>query len=217
MKKRPHGVIWGGAGLPAGGRAPAAPNTRRLEPTIPRAWSAAPASRPAAAIGWRISALETPRETPAPWKIVVDHRRAVLVGILGPGAGRPARRPRDDRRRPPGLRRQRAVRLRAATSACRPRRWRPLLDAAPGQRILLVGQSYGAAIATLMAEAQPAPGRRRRAAVQLSSAWPGRPRAGWSAGRQRMLKLIPRDLRNAVLEVSHQAEQLASCARRWSG
>jgi len=83
----------------------------------------------------------------------------------------------------------------------------PLLKAAPGQKILLVGQSYGAAIATLMAKGY---GRRVRGLVLLSGYYgePG-PTARWlldTGGKA--LSLIPRDLRNAVLEVTGQPEQL---------
>jgi len=84
----------------------------------------------------------------------------------------------------------------------------PLLTAAPGQRILLVGQSYGAAIATLMAAAHP----KRVAGVVLLSSFLGvtGPTARWLVDwGSRVLRVIPRDLRNAVQEVSHQAEQLS--------
>jgi pimeloyl-ACP methyl ester carboxylesterase len=84
----------------------------------------------------------------------------------------------------------------------------PLLEPQPGQRILLIGQSYGAAIATLMAAANP----KRVAAVVLLSSFLGvtGPTSRWLVDwGSRVLGLIPRDLRNAVLEVSHQAEQLS--------
>jgi pimeloyl-ACP methyl ester carboxylesterase len=88
----------------------------------------------------------------------------------------------------------------------------PLLQAAPGQKILLVGQSYGAAIATLMARRY---GRRVRGLVLLSGYYgePG-PTARWlldTGGKA--LGLIPRDLRNAVLEVTGQPEQLGPVRR----
>ena len=83
----------------------------------------------------------------------------------------------------------------------------PVLQPAPGQRILLVGQSYGAAIATLMAAARPD----QTAALVLMSGYFGK--AGPTArllmniGRP-VVGLIPRDLRHAVLEASGQAHQL---------
>lgn len=83
----------------------------------------------------------------------------------------------------------------------------PALDAAPGQKVLLVGQSYGAAIATLMAELRPT----KVAGVVLLSSFLGEagPTARWlvQAGA-RLLSYIPRDLRNAVMEVSNQRAQL---------
>jgi pimeloyl-ACP methyl ester carboxylesterase len=81
------------------------------------------------------------------------------------------------------------------------------VEAAPGQRILLVGQSYGAAIATVMAARNPRP----LAGVVLLSSFLGEPgpTARWLVNLgMRVLGLIPRDLRNAILEVSGQAAQL---------
>ncbi len=156
--------------------------------------------------GWRISALETPRQTPAPWKIVVvpgapswseywapvmaalpDSREMVVVDRPGFAGSEPFDCVPD-------------IRVQAEALA-------PLLQAAHGQRIVLVGQSYGAAIATLMAEAHP----RRVASVVLLSSYLGvagptvRFLVGWGS---HILQLLPRDLRNAIGEVNHQAEQL---------
>jgi pimeloyl-ACP methyl ester carboxylesterase len=157
-------------------------------------------------LGWRISALETPRERPAPWKIVVvtgspswaeywapvlaalpSDREMIVVDRPGFGASEPADHVPD-------------LEVQALALS-------PLLRTAPGQNILLVGQSYGAAIATLMARRH---GRRVRGLVLLSGYYgePG-PTARWlldTGGRA--LGLIPRDLRNAVLEVTGQPEQL---------
>ncbi len=156
-------------------------------------------------LGWRLSALETPREGFTRWKIVVitgspswaeywapvlaalpQDREMVVVDRPGFGASQP-----DDH--VPDLETQ-ALAL------------SPLLKAKPGQKILLVGQSYGAAIATLMARLNP---RRVRGLVLLSGyyAEPG-PTARWllDAGGK-ALGIIPRDLRNAVLEVTGQPAQ----------
>jgi pimeloyl-ACP methyl ester carboxylesterase len=83
----------------------------------------------------------------------------------------------------------------------------PLLDSAPGQRVLLVGQSYGAAIATLMAAAQP---DKVQALVLLSGLFGD---MGPTASRlvdlgRRIQGVIPRDLRNAITEVLAQRPQL---------
>ena len=157
-------------------------------------------------LGWRISALETPRETPAPWKIVVitgapswaeywapvlaalpQDREMIVVNRPGFAASEPFICVSD-------------IRIQAEALA-------PVLDAAPGQKILLVGQSYGAAIATLMAERRPA----KVAGVVLLSSFLGEagPTARWLVETgTRMLGMIPRDLRNAVTEVSGQQSQL---------
>jgi pimeloyl-ACP methyl ester carboxylesterase len=158
-------------------------------------------------LGWKISALVTPRETSAPLKIVVipgapswaeywapllaalpQDREMIVVDRPGFAASEPATCVPD-------------IRLQAVALA-------PLLEAAPGQKILLVGQSYGAAIATVMAARQP----KSLAGVVLLSSFLGEPgptaRFLVNLGL-RALNLIPRDLRNAILEVSGQAPQLA--------
>ena len=158
-------------------------------------------------LGWKISCLETPRSRPTPWKIVVItgapswaeywapvmaalplDREMVVVDRPGFGASEPENCIPDIR--------QQAIAL------------APVLKAARGQKVLLVGQSYGAAIATLMAETNP----RAVASVVLLSSFLGEPgpTARWlvNAG-QKVLSLIPRDLRHAVMEIAGQADQLA--------
>jgi pimeloyl-ACP methyl ester carboxylesterase len=88
----------------------------------------------------------------------------------------------------------------------------PLLQTEPGQRLLLVGQSYGAAIATLMAAGQP----RRVHGLVLLSSYLGEsgPTARWLVGLgERVSGVIPRDLRHAVIEVSGQPAQLGHMRR----
>jgi pimeloyl-ACP methyl ester carboxylesterase len=157
--------------------------------------------------GWTLSALTTPRDKPAPWKIVVVTGAPSWAEYWAPAlAALPADREMVvvDR---PGFACSEPhdcipdIQVQAQALA-------PLLTAAPGQKILLVGQSYGAAIATLMAEAQPG----KVAGVVLLSSYlssPG-PTARWlvEAGLK-VLTVIPRDLRNAVLEVSGQPGQIA--------
>jgi pimeloyl-ACP methyl ester carboxylesterase len=155
---------------------------------------------------WRISALTTPRRAPAPWKIIVvtgapswaeywapvmaalpPDREMTVVDRPGYGLSEPGECVGD-------------IRAQAAALA-------PLLDAPRGQKLLLVGQSYGAAIAALMAARRP----RAVASLALLSSYLGEsgPTARWlvDAGR-RLGAIIPRDLRTAVTEVSGQADQM---------
>jgi pimeloyl-ACP methyl ester carboxylesterase len=83
----------------------------------------------------------------------------------------------------------------------------PVLSAAPGQKVLLVGQSYGAAIAALMADHNPG----RVAGLVMLSGFFGEtgPTARWLLDvGAKALKMIPRDLRHAVIEASGQRPQL---------
>ncbi|WP_374575859.1 alpha/beta fold hydrolase [Phenylobacterium sp.] len=162
-------------------------------------------------LGWTLSALTTPRETPAPWKIVVitgapswaeywapalaalgPEREMTAVDRPGYGASEPATAVGD-------------IVLQAEALA-------PLLKAERGQKILLVGQSYGAAIASVMAAAHPG----KVAGLVLMSGYFGEPgpTARWlvDVGAM-MLKVLPRDLRNAVREVSGQPAQLDRARR----
>jgi len=157
-------------------------------------------------LGWRISALTTPRRRIAPWKIVVitgapswaeywapamallpADREMIVVDRPGYGHSEPAECVGD-------------IRLQAAALE-------PLLTPRPGQRILLVGQSYGAAIAAVMASRRPG----AVASLVLLSSYLGEsgPTARWLVDAGRRLKgLIPRDLRTAVTEVSGQPAQM---------
>lgn len=159
-----------------------------------------------AGLGWKISALETPRERPAPWKIVVitgapswaeywapvlaalpQDREMLVIDRPGFAASEPATCVPD-------------IRLQAQALM-------PAIDAAPGQKVLLVGQSYGAAIATVMASMA---GKQLAGVVMLSS-FLGEfgPTAKWLVELGgKVLNLIPRDLRHAVMEVTGQANQL---------
>jgi pimeloyl-ACP methyl ester carboxylesterase len=156
---------------------------------------------------WRLSALRTPRPRPAPWKIVVvtgapswaeywssalatvgPEREMVVVDRPGFGASQPSEAVTD-------------ISIQAQALA-------PLLDAAPGQKVLLVGQSYGAAIATLMAADQP---DRVDALVLLSGLFGdmGPTASSLVELGRRIHGVIPHDLRNAITEVLAQPPQLA--------
>ena len=156
--------------------------------------------------GWRISALETPRDTPAPWKIVVitgapswaeywadllaelpQDREMIVVDRPGYAASEPLHPVTD-------------IRVQAEALA-------PVLQAARGQKVLLVGQSYGAAIASIMADQNPG----KVASLVLLSGFFGEagPTARWLLDLgSKALGMIPRDLRHAVIEVNGQKPQL---------
>jgi pimeloyl-ACP methyl ester carboxylesterase len=157
--------------------------------------------------GWRISALQTPRDAVAPWKFVVitgapswavywaetlaelpQDREMIVVDRPGYGASEPVEPVTD-------------IRVQAQALA-------PLLDAPRGQKVMLVGQSYGAAIAALMAEANPG----KVQSLVLLSGFFGEtgPTSRWLIDLgAKALQFIPRDLRHAVIEASGQAPQLA--------
>jgi pimeloyl-ACP methyl ester carboxylesterase len=156
-------------------------------------------------LGWRLSALTTPRAAPAPWKIVVitgapswaeywapamaelaQDRQMLVVDRPGFAASEPAGCVPD-------------LKLQAEALS-------PVLQTAPGQRLLLVGQSYGAAIAALLAMRRP----KALGGLLLVSSYLGEPgpTARWLMGVGRTaLGFAPRDLRNAVVEVGEARGQ----------
>jgi len=211
--KRPKGVLamgWACLECAATGRTEHAPTSAHYPDSVVRRTSFVSGG----GHGWRISALETPRAQPTPWKIVVitgapswaeywaetlaalpQDRTMIVVDRPGYAASEP-RRPVTD------------IRVQAEALS-------PLLEAAPGQKVLLVGQSYGAAIATLMADAYPG----RVASLVLLSGFFGEagPTARWLLDvGGKALKMIPRDLRHAVIEATGQKAQLAYAKRALS-
>jgi pimeloyl-ACP methyl ester carboxylesterase len=152
-RKRPKGVLamgWACIGSAVLGRTEHAPTAADYPDNVVRRTSFTAGG----GHGWRISALETPRPTPAPWKIVVitgapswaeywaetlaelpQDREMIVIDRPGYGASEPSQPVTD-------------IRVQAQALA-------PALTAGDGQKVMLVGQSYGAAIATLMAEANP--------------------------------------------------------------
>jgi pimeloyl-ACP methyl ester carboxylesterase len=209
-RKRPKGVFamgWACIEAAARGRTEHAPLSEDYPDHVVRRTSFAAGG----GHGWRISALETPRESPPPWKIVVitgapswaeywaetlaelpRDREMIVVDRPGYGASEPLHPVTD-------------IRVQAQALA-------PVLNRAQGQKVLLVGQSYGAAIATLMAEQNPG----KVAGLVLLSGFfsePG-PTAKWLIDMgAKALKVIPRDLRAAVIEATGQKEQLVFAKR----
>ncbi|WP_172448617.1 alpha/beta fold hydrolase [Caulobacter mirabilis] len=204
-RKRPKGVLeigWACFESAATGRIEHVPTAVCYPETLVRRTSVQAGGGHA----WRISALTTPRKRAAPWKIVVVTGAPSWAEYWAPVlAALPANREMlvVDR---PGFAGSEPVeyvgdiRVQAAALA-------PLLETAPGQRLMLVGQSYGAAIAALMAAAAP---RRVRSLVLLSGYFG---ESGPTAKRlvdwgSKLLAFIPRDLKNAVREVAGQPSQI---------
>ena len=204
-RKRPKGVLsvgWACFACAATGRTEHVPTSEDYPDTVVRRFS----FEAGGGLGWKLSAITTPRERRAPWKIVVvtgapswaeywapalaalpPDREMVVVDRPGYAGSEPVEYVGD-------------IRVQAQALA-------PLLKGRPGQKVLLVGQSYGAAIATLMAEQN----RGRVAGLVLLSGYFGEsgPTARWLIGvGSKLLKIIPRDLRHAVIEVSNQPAQL---------
>lgn len=204
-RKRPKGVLamgWACIECAATGRTEHAPTADDYPDHVVRRTAFAAGG----GHGWSISALHSPRPKPAPWKIVVitgapswaeywapavaelpEHREMVVVDRPGYGASEPYDHVGDIRRQAEAL--------------------GPLLQAPRGQKVLLVGQSYGAAIATVMAAENPG----RVHGLVLMSGYFGEPgpTARWLVDvGSKVLKVIPRDLRNAVQEVMGQPAQL---------
>ena len=203
--KRPAGVLalgWASVESAATGRTEHRPLHDLYPPDVIRkiAFTAG------GGLNWRITALRSVRPAPAPYKIVVitgapswaeywaptiaalpAEREMIVVNRPGYGASAPADGIYD-------------IQTQARALA-------PLLQTARGQKLVLVGQSYGAAIAAVMAAAQPA---QVQSLVLLSSylSVPG-PTARWLvATGARFANILPRDLRHAVAEVAGQPPQI---------
>src|SRR5689334_4027035 len=152
-RKRPKGVLamgWAAIEAAARGRTEHAPTAADYPDTVVRRTHFIAGG----GHGWKISALETPRAEPAPWKIVVitgapswaeywaetlaelpQDREMIVVDRPGYAGSEPLHPVPD-------------IRVQAEALS-------PVLQTPPGQKLLLVGQSYGAAIASIMAAENP--------------------------------------------------------------
>lgn len=155
---------------------------------------------------WRISALQTPARPDASWRVVIITGTPSWSEYWAPTiAGLPQTREMIVADRP-GFRSSEpedAVRDLAKQADA----LAPMLEAREGERVLLVGQSFGAPVATLMAQRYPD----QVDAIVLVSAYFGDrgPTARRMFGAGRLVHgMLPRDLKNSISEVSAQEEQL---------
>ncbi|MES3026554.1 MAG: alpha/beta hydrolase [Pseudomonadota bacterium] len=204
-RRRPQGVLsmgWACLSSAASGRTEHVPTSDDYPDTVVRRIR----FDAGGGLGWKLSAITTPRSKPAPWKIVVVTGAPSWAEYWAPAL---AALPQDremivvDR---PGYAASEPIEY-VGDIAVQARALAPLLDAKPGQKVLLVGQSYGAAIASLMAADNP----RKVAGLVLLSGYFGEsgPTARWLLDvGGRLQKIIPRDLRHAVIEVTNQPTQL---------
>jgi pimeloyl-ACP methyl ester carboxylesterase len=156
--------------------------------------------------GWRISALRTPARPDASWRIVIitgtpswseywaptiaalpESREVIVADRPGFRTSEPEDAVRDLAKQADAL--------------------APMLETHEGQRILLVGQSFGAPVATLMAARYP---DRVHALVLVSAYFGDRgPTARRMIGAGQVVHgVLPRDLRNSISEITAQTDQL---------
>lgn len=162
---------------------------------------------------WTLSALKTPRV--APWKVVVitgtpswsEYWAPVLAALPERFTMVVADRPGFALSEPKGVVGSINDQAQALSA---------LLDTAPGQKVILVGQSYGAPIATLMAERYP---DRVQALVLMSPFYGERGKtAKRLTGLGGMVRpMLPRDLKNSIAEVKGQAPQLPAARAALAG
>jgi pimeloyl-ACP methyl ester carboxylesterase len=156
--------------------------------------------------GWNLSALTT-RHPDAPWKVVIITGTPSLSEYWAPTlAGAPANievivadRPGFQASQPPNAVTDIAIQARALSALLKP--------SVAGQKVILIGQSYGGPIATLMAANYPD----QVAGLILVSAFfgergPSIKRLSAAGGVAR--GIIGRDLRNGLDELRGQSPQL---------
>jgi pimeloyl-ACP methyl ester carboxylesterase len=155
---------------------------------------------------WRINTLTTAAHPDATWKIVVITGTPSWSEFWAPTiAALPPTREMVVADRPgfAGSEPQEAVRDIAKQAEA----LSPMLNTRPGEHVLLVGQSFGAPVATLMAARYPD----RVQALLLVSAYFGDrgPTARRMFGLGRVVQpFLGRDLKNSITEVSAQPAQL---------
>lgn len=155
---------------------------------------------------WRISALRSPDRPEATWKVVIitgtpswsEYWAPTIAGLPTTREIIVADRPGFQTSEPRTAVRDIAKQADALS---------PMLAARDGQRVLVVGQSFGAPVATLMAQRY----HDQVDALVLMSAYFGDrgPTARRLVGVGRVIQpLLPRDMRNSISEIRAQNTQL---------
>ena len=155
---------------------------------------------------WQISGLQTPTRPDATWKVVIitgtpswsEYWAPTIAGLPHTREMIVADRPGFRDSQPEDAVRDLAKQADALA---------PMLEHREGQRVLLVGQSFGAPVATLMAQRYPD----RVDAIVLVSAFYGDrgPTARRMIGAGRLFQgMLPRDLKNSISEITGQTDQL---------
>lgn len=162
---------------------------------------------------WTLSALRTPRE--APWKVVIvtgtpswsEYWAPTLAALPPEFTMVVADRPGFALSEPQGV---------VGSIGDQADALSPLLEAAPGQQVILVGQSYGAPIAALMAQRHP---DKVQALILVSPFFGERGKtARRLTGLGGMVRpMLPRDLKNSIAEVKGQAVQLPAARAALKG
>jgi pimeloyl-ACP methyl ester carboxylesterase len=155
---------------------------------------------------WKLSALETPRPATPAWKIVVvtgtpswSEFWAPVLAKVGPERAMVVA----DR---PGFAQSEPVRA-VTDIGAQADALAAMLDGPADQRVVLIGQSYGGPIATLMAARHP---DKVKALVLMSAYYGDRgPTIRRLDALGSMLRpALPRDMQNALAEIKGQAPQL---------
>jgi pimeloyl-ACP methyl ester carboxylesterase len=156
--------------------------------------------------GWRITTLQTPARADATWKVVILTGTPSWNEYWAPtSAAAPATREVVVANRP-GFRdsdpAEAVTDLNAQVEALA-----PMLEARPGERVVLIGQSFGAPIATLMAARYP---DRIQAVVLVSPYFGDRgPTARRLVAVGSVVQgILPRDLKHGIAEMRGQNPQL---------
>ncbi len=164
--------------------------------------------------GWRLSGLRTPNAE-TPWRVVVITGTPSWSEYWAPTlaaapddlqilvADRPGFALSEPREAAPDI----AVQAKALA---------PMLDGPEGQKVVLLGQSYGAPVATLLAAARPD----KVKALMLVSSFYGE----WGPTAKRLSAVggvvkpvLPRDLRNSLIEINRQKPQLPKAEAALAG